>query len=144
MELPDLNSMTDDQVSEWFATNDTSGLTGTGRPVEGQFIQVDETGTPVGRMVSLKGASPHKDERSEIRQWGVSGEAPTDLILKYGQATVHRKPTRPGPVRDNRAAQHRRRPPRPRRISGRAVPQHAGQEAGTGCTCSPIPKPASC
>jgi hypothetical protein len=54
MGQPDLNSMTDDQVAEWFATNDTSGLVGTGRPVEGQFIQVDETGSPVGRMVSLK------------------------------------------------------------------------------------------
>jgi hypothetical protein len=54
MEQPDLNSMTDDQVAEWFANNDTSGLIGTGRPVEGQFVQVDETGTPLGRMVSLK------------------------------------------------------------------------------------------
>ncbi|WP_327008423.1 ribbon-helix-helix domain-containing protein [Dactylosporangium sp. NBC_01737] len=54
MEQPDLNSMTDDQVAEWFASNDTSGLVGTGRPVEGQFVQVDETGAPVGRMVSLK------------------------------------------------------------------------------------------
>jgi hypothetical protein len=39
MEQPDLSSMTDDQVAEWFATNDTSGLTGTGRPVQGQFVQ---------------------------------------------------------------------------------------------------------
>ncbi|MEV0132937.1 ribbon-helix-helix protein, CopG family [Dactylosporangium sp. NPDC050688] len=54
MEQPDLRSMTDDQVAEWFATNDTSGLVGTGRPVAGQFVQVDETGAPVGRMVSLK------------------------------------------------------------------------------------------
>jgi len=54
MEQPNLNGMTDDQVAEWFAGNDTSGLTGTGRPVQGQFVQVDETGAPVGRMVSLK------------------------------------------------------------------------------------------
>jgi len=54
MEQPNVNGMTDDQVAEWFAGNDTSGLTGTGRPVEGQFVQVDETGAPVGRMVSLK------------------------------------------------------------------------------------------
>jgi hypothetical protein len=46
MEQPDLSSMTDDQVAEWFAANDTSGLTGTGRPVQGQFVQVDETGAP--------------------------------------------------------------------------------------------------
>ncbi|MET7417509.1 ribbon-helix-helix protein, CopG family [Dactylosporangium sp. NPDC005555] len=54
MEQPDLNNMTDDQVAEWFAGNDTSGLVGTGRPIEGQFVQVDETGVPMGRMVSLK------------------------------------------------------------------------------------------
>lgn len=54
MEQPDLSSMTDDQVAEWFASNDTSGLVGTGRPVKGQFVQVDEAGSPVGRMVSLK------------------------------------------------------------------------------------------
>jgi hypothetical protein len=54
MDQPDLSCMTDDQVAEWFASNDTSGLVGTGQPVEGQFVQVDETGTPVGRMVSLK------------------------------------------------------------------------------------------
>jgi hypothetical protein len=54
MNQPDLNNMTDDQVAQWFADNDTSGLVGTGRPVEGQFVQVDETGAPVARMVSLK------------------------------------------------------------------------------------------
>ena len=54
MEQPDLSSMTDDQVAEWFAGNDTSGLVGTGRPVKGQFVQVDEAGAAVGRMVSLK------------------------------------------------------------------------------------------
>ncbi|GAB3862858.1 ribbon-helix-helix protein, CopG family [Dactylosporangium cerinum] len=54
MEQPDLNSMTDDQVAEWFAGNDTSALAGTGRPAEGQFVQADETGAPAGRMVSLK------------------------------------------------------------------------------------------
>ncbi|GAA3202933.1 ribbon-helix-helix protein, CopG family [Dactylosporangium siamense] len=54
MEQPDLNSMTDDQVAEWFAGNDMSGLVGTGRPVEGQFVQSAEPGAPVGRMVSLK------------------------------------------------------------------------------------------
>lgn len=54
MEQPDLNSMPDDQVAEWFANNEPSGLAGTGQPVEGQFVQVDETGAPVDRMVSLK------------------------------------------------------------------------------------------
>ena len=58
MAQPDLNSMTDDQVAEWFAGNDTSGLVGTGSPVEGQFVQVDEAGVPVGRMVSLRCRPP--------------------------------------------------------------------------------------
>ena len=55
MATPDFETMSRDEVAQWLMDNDTGAVTATMSPgPTGRFVQVDEAGSPVPQVVTVK------------------------------------------------------------------------------------------
>jgi hypothetical protein len=80
MALPDFKAMTPDEIADWFLTNDLSELIESGERVErATLIQVDATGAPVEKVVTVK--------------------MPGDMVAKLDQAAGRDRSGRSGIIR---------------------------------------------